>query len=321
MALLPEHWTGWVGRPGLSGSRQGRDWSPKFASTAVRVDGGEVEPQPGGWALHTAGPGRVEVDATDDEAQLALTVEIALEPSGLLRLQARLTNLAEDAYQVDDCVLALPVPQVGREILDFAGRWGKERTPQRRELHGRHPPARGPQGPHRTGRRHGAPRRRPRLRVRRRRGVGGPHRVERQPHPLRGAALHRRSRSSAAGSCCCPESSGSARGETYTTPWLYGSYGDGLDPVARRFHRYLRARPRTRAPTGRSRSTCGRPSTSTTTSSGSWTSPSGRPPSASSATSSTTAGSAAVATTTPAWVTGRSPPTCGRTGCTPWSTG
>ena len=32
-----------------------------------------------------------------------------------------------------------------------------------------------------------------------------------------------------------------ARGETYTTPWLYGSYGDGLNEVAARFHDYVRS--------------------------------------------------------------------------------
>ncbi|HEY5979510.1 MAG TPA: alpha-galactosidase [Microlunatus sp.] len=32
-------------------------------------------------------------------------------------------------------------------------------------------------------------------------------------------------------------------GESYTSPWLYGSYGVGLDAVAGRFHRFLRARP------------------------------------------------------------------------------
>src|SRR5688500_6409138 len=42
LAMLPEHWTGWVGRPGLSGSRAGRAWSPKFTATEVRVDGASV---------------------------------------------------------------------------------------------------------------------------------------------------------------------------------------------------------------------------------------------------------------------------------------
>ncbi|MGH3261004.1 MAG: alpha-galactosidase, partial [Trebonia sp.] len=32
-------------------------------------------------------------------------------------------------------------------------------------------------------------------------------------------------------------------GESYTTPWLYGSYGTGLDAVAARFHAFLRGRP------------------------------------------------------------------------------
>src|ERR1700712_532297 len=68
LALLPEHWTGWVGRPGLSGSRGGRDWSPKFTSTAVRVDGDAVVSGSGDPTLAQAGMASVEVDAVDDVA-------------------------------------------------------------------------------------------------------------------------------------------------------------------------------------------------------------------------------------------------------------
>ena len=90
-----------------------------------------------------------------------------------------------------------------------------------------------------------------------------------------------------------------ATGESYTSPWVFFSTGTGLDAVARRFHRHLRSRPRPgRRPTGPSRSTCGRRSTSTTGSTG-WSSwPSGPPGWASSATCSTTGGSAPGATTT-----------------------
>ena len=38
---------------------------------------------------------------------------------------------------------------------------------------------------------------------------------------------------------------------TYSTPWIYGSYGVGLDQVSHRFHDYLRARanhPKTERP-------------------------------------------------------------------------
>ena len=50
------------------------------------------------------------------------------------------------------------------------------------------------------------------------------------------------SSSSAAASCCCPARCGSRTGESYQSPWVYGSYGVGLDEVARRFHRHLRGR-------------------------------------------------------------------------------
>ncbi len=54
VALLPESWTGWAGRPGLSGSRGGRDWSPRFTTTALTVAGRAVE-SPGGDATVVAG--------------------------------------------------------------------------------------------------------------------------------------------------------------------------------------------------------------------------------------------------------------------------
>ena len=70
LAVLPEHWTGWIGRPGISGSRSGRDWSPKFTATAVRVDGREL-PSPDGEAeVVNAGPATVEVRAVDEVAEL-----------------------------------------------------------------------------------------------------------------------------------------------------------------------------------------------------------------------------------------------------------
>ncbi|MDT7553623.1 MAG: alpha-galactosidase, partial [Pseudonocardiales bacterium] len=42
LAVLPEHHTGWTGRPGLAGSRGGRQWSPAFRVTSVLVDGAPV---------------------------------------------------------------------------------------------------------------------------------------------------------------------------------------------------------------------------------------------------------------------------------------
>ena len=128
LALLPEHWTGWVGRPGLSGSRAGRDWSPKFRTVALRIDGQPVAVEDtsvggGPIVINRTGPAVVEADAVDDVAQLSVTIVVELAAGGLVRTRATLTNLGE-TYQLDDLVLALPVPAAAREILDFAGRWG-----------------------------------------------------------------------------------------------------------------------------------------------------------------------------------------------------
>lgn len=38
VALLPQHASGWIGRPGLVGSREGRAWSTSFDSVEHSVD-------------------------------------------------------------------------------------------------------------------------------------------------------------------------------------------------------------------------------------------------------------------------------------------
>lgn len=111
-----------------------------------------------------------------------------------------------------------------------------------------------------------------------------------------------------------------ASGESYTTPWVYGSWGDGLDAVAHRFHRYLRSRSGHVGPD--------RPVTLNVweavyfdhDTTGSSSSPGSPPTSASSATSSTTAGSAPGGTTPPGSGTGSSRPMRGPRDCTPSST-
>jgi len=72
LAMLPEHWRGWVGRPGLSGSRAGQDWSPKFTSVALRLNGEPISSRDGSLTLRDHdGAAVVEVDAVDDTARLA----------------------------------------------------------------------------------------------------------------------------------------------------------------------------------------------------------------------------------------------------------
>lgn len=238
LAVLPEHHTGWVGRPGVSGSRDGRDWSPRFAVTGAALDGAGLAV---GDAVIAEGRS-LAVEAADEAAGLGLRLELELAAGGLLRGRATLTNAGEDPYQLDGLALAFPVPAVADELLDFAGRWGKERVPQRSPFRvgthlreGRH----GRTGADAATVLHaGVP------------GFGfaagevwgvhvgwsGNH-VHYAERTLTGERLL------GGGELLLPGEVVLDPGASHTSPWLYGSYGVGLDAVARRFHRFLRARP------------------------------------------------------------------------------
>ncbi|WP_460916665.1 glycoside hydrolase family 36 N-terminal domain-containing protein [Plantactinospora veratri] len=128
VGILPEHTYAWFGLPGLSGHRAGRDWSPRFRRTDLRVhdepDGTSGEPD--------QTPATIVVAATDDAARLDLVIEVELDPDGLLRLRAELANPADaDSYQLEGLLLGLPVPPQADELLDLTGRWCRERSPQR----------------------------------------------------------------------------------------------------------------------------------------------------------------------------------------------
>jgi Alpha-galactosidase len=229
VALVPEQRTGWAGRPGLSGSRAGRDWSPAFTVTELRTEAGQAG-------------GSLRVLASDPDAALTLAIELELTASGLLRTRATVTNDADEPYQLDELVLALPLPPRAREILDFAGRWSKERTPQRRELTvGTHlrEGRRGRTGPDAaTVLSVGAP------------GFGfaegevwGVHVGFSGNHRHYAERMASGEQVLGGGELLLPGEVRLGRGQSYRTPWLYGSYGAGLDEQARRFHDHLRARP------------------------------------------------------------------------------
>ncbi|MFL6028181.1 MAG: alpha-galactosidase [Friedmanniella sp.] len=244
LSLLPEHWTGWVGRPGLSGSRGGQAWSPKFSTTGLRVDGRKVAIP--GRLLQLDGPTSVEVDAADPAAELELTLRLEILPGGLLRGSAELRNVGE-SYDLQDLVLAFPVPAVAREVLDFSGRWGKERIPQRQPLQVGTHLREGRKG--RTGADAAAL-----LHL----GVPGfsfsdgeiwaVHTGWSGNHTHYAERLSTGEQVIGGGELLLPGEVVLQRGQSYRSPWLYASYGVGLDQVAHRFHRYLRSRPQHPSP-------------------------------------------------------------------------
>lgn len=240
LAVLPEHWTGWLGRPGLTGSRSGRDWSPKFTTTTLRIDGAVVDTD--GSLISLDGPSELEVEAVDEAAGLTLGITLGVAAGGLLRVRARVTNAGGEPYEVQGLTPALPVPPIARELLDMCGRWGKERVAQRSPL---------PVGIHLRENRKG------------RTGAdaatvlhaGTPsfsfqageiwavHTGWSGDHVHYAERLWTGEQVLGGGELLLPGEVVLQAGESYSSPWLYGSYGVGLDAVARRFHRFLRARP------------------------------------------------------------------------------
>jgi alpha-galactosidase len=245
-ALLPEHRTGWLGRPGVVGSRDGEAWSPRFRVASARLSGAGTagprsEEHEGTRLIANEGDARVVVVASDPVAELEVEIELELSAVGLLRARASLRNRGS-LYRLDELNLAFPVPQRAREILDFAGRWSQERTPQRRTL---------TVGTHlREGRRGrtgadaatvlsvGEP------------GFGfaagevwGLHVGFSGNHRHYAERLYDGAQVIGGGELLLPGEIRLGEGESYTGPWVYAAYGHGLDDQAHRFHRYLRSRP------------------------------------------------------------------------------
>ena len=242
VAILPETHTGWLGRPGLSGSREGGWWSPKFLTTSIDVQPAtHAESTEAGALVTVRGGGTVTVAASDAEAGLDLTLVVELSPSGVLRSMATLTNRGA-RYHLEELSLALPVPPRARETLDFAGRWSKERIPQRGEL---------TIGTHlREGRRGRTGADAATLLSVGERGFGfargevwGVHVGFSGNHRHYAERLSTGEQVIGGGELLLPGEVILGADESYSTPWVYGVYGDGLDDQASRLHRYLRARP------------------------------------------------------------------------------
>jgi alpha-galactosidase len=230
-AVLPQQSSGWTGTPGLDGHREGRRFSTMFGSLGSERHGGPDERQ------------TLVTRAADPVAELLLTTTIECSAEGVVRLRADLTNAAGDSsYTVNAMRLVVPVPAEAAEILDFAGRHLRERTPQRLPF---------AVGTHlREGRRGRTGSDAPVLLCAGTPGFGfrsgevwavhtawsGNH-VTFAEQGLTGARIL------GGGELLLPGEIVLGPNESYSTPWIYAVYGEGLDAVAGAFHSYLRARP------------------------------------------------------------------------------
>ncbi|MFP7833577.1 alpha-galactosidase [Marisediminicola sp. LYQ134] len=239
-SILPEQSSGWLGSGGLAGHRSGRRFSTAFRVTGYD-DAAPARTDDRGGSGPRDLAHRIVVTAHDTETQLSLTLEIELTDAGLLRTRARVGNIGVDDYTVDALTPVLPVPREADEILDLTGRHLRERSPQRHAFTiGTHTREswRG-----RTG--HDASL----VLVAGRAGFGfregeawavhtawsGNHRTLAERMPSGDSLL-------AGGEALLPGEVILAPGEHYASPWLYGSWGRGLDAISARFHAHIRSR-------------------------------------------------------------------------------
>jgi alpha-galactosidase len=221
---------GWLGRPGIAGSRSGSRFAPMFADARSTVDRDDD------------GTARLRTIAYDEASELELTIDLDVLPSGVVRVAAEVRNVGHDDYRVDALELALPIPDRATELLDLTGRWSRERVPQRhvlpvgtwlRESRGGKPGldhtvvllAGEPGFGFRSG------------------SVWGVHLGWSGSQALAAELMPSTVRLLRGGELLLPSELVLTPGASHRTPWLWGSWGDGLDELAGRFHRMLQARP------------------------------------------------------------------------------
>ncbi|MGW7255198.1 alpha-galactosidase [Streptomyces sp. NPDC054834] len=122
--VWPTEADGWSGTPAHEGHLAG-------AFTAPRLSLAETSYRP------QAEGGELSLRLTDPGAGLDITVTHVLEPSGVLGVRTtvgRRPDADPAPYDLAQVTTMLPLPRRAAEILDFTGKWSRERSPQRRPL-------------------------------------------------------------------------------------------------------------------------------------------------------------------------------------------
>ncbi|MFD3457811.1 alpha-galactosidase [Streptomyces sp. NPDC058691] len=123
--IWPTEADGWAGTPAHHGHVDGGAAAPRLTTTGTSLrENGE-------------GGGELDVSLTDAAAGLDITVTYRLDPSGVLAVHAEITRhtTADPApYDLAQATVWLPLPRRAGEILDFTGKWSRERSPQRRPV-------------------------------------------------------------------------------------------------------------------------------------------------------------------------------------------
>lgn len=225
LTLVPTGAEGWFATPGLEGHREG-------SGVSIRLVLADVQ----------AGEHRASIALADAEAALAVRVELRIGPSGLFHQRVTVRNAGSTPYTLQTAQPTFPIPWDATEVFDTTGHHLRERSPQRSSLGlGAHvrETRRGRPGADSTillaagrpgfgfehGRVHG-------IHV----AWSGNHRALAERTTTGDAFL-------AGGELLLPGEIVLAAGAAYSSPWVIGSWGDGLTELSARFHDEWRARP------------------------------------------------------------------------------
>ena len=122
LSVLPTEADVWSGTPGIEGFLVGGTAFPRLALTSFEV---------------SASGSELDLVLIDDLLAVRVAVHYALDRFGILAVRASVTRPDDPALaEFVLCALnvLLPIPERAAQTLDFSGKWGRERSPQRRHL-------------------------------------------------------------------------------------------------------------------------------------------------------------------------------------------
>jgi alpha-galactosidase len=231
--VWPTEADGWLGTPAHQGHANGAGTTPRPRLVDAELPSGA----------------ELVITLADDVSGLDITLSYTLDPAGVLKVDSTLTRHTAGFpadYQLAEVSTLLPLPRRAADLLDFTGKWCRERAPQRRPLTfggylrqtrrgkpGFDSPFLLAAGTPGFGFRHGEVWA---VHV----GWSGNQRylVDQLPE---GAGEH--AAALGGGELLKPGEISLAPGESYHTPTCYFTWSDqGLDGISERFHRMLRAR-------------------------------------------------------------------------------
>ncbi|MEJ2682644.1 MAG: alpha-galactosidase, partial [Gammaproteobacteria bacterium] len=226
LSVVPEMGAGFHAEAGLEGHRQRHDWAPRFSLTDVE--------------RHSTS---IVFICQDQTAQLQLTLMVQMDVANdVVGIRSTITNLGAGAYQLHWLSNTVSLPGYVDEILTFHGRWSREFVTERQRW-----PMNRVVKENRKGRtssdafpgiivgscgfseQHGE--------------VYGLHLAASGNHRFVAEKTMHGGRYIQAGEWLYPGEIMLEQGDSYDTPWLYGSWsGEGLSRMSLQFHRFLRKR-------------------------------------------------------------------------------